>query len=379
MQAGSSAGGRILRCRLRVAVKSALLLLLAGSVLPGFVLALDVPPLTGRIVDTAHLVTPDLAASLSQELAAHERRTGNQVAVLTLPSLQGEPLEEFSHRVATTWKLGQKGTDNGVLLLIAAQDRRIRIEVGYGLEGVLTDAVTSRIIRNEMVPRFRAGEYSQGIAAGLRAILAADVSAVQNALQHLRDPLDPGAGYVHAPPLNGAQRNFCSAPFAIDVPADALLTPRHSVTLVTHSTDNSFPVARGDLSRLTLRCKSADQCHAGISVNNPADCDGKPFTITVVISGPGADRVRRVTSINPGGQFYLVPRGGGTYTVTLFYQGQGPFTLSFYAYDANGDAACSGSIGLEALGACPASGSGAVRAEHLLPAGVVAGATGSGP
>ena len=171
MQAGSTAGGRILRCRLRVAVKSALLLLLAGSVLPGFVLALDVPPLTGRIVDTAHLVTPDLAASLSQELAAHERRTGNQVAVLTLPSLQGEPLEEFSHRVATTWKLGQKGKDNGVLLLVAVQDRRIRIEVGYGLEGVLTDAVTSRIIRNEMVPRFRAGEYSQGITAGLRAIL----------------------------------------------------------------------------------------------------------------------------------------------------------------------------------------------------------------
>jgi len=157
--------------RLRVAVKSALLLLLAGLVLPGFVLALDVPPLTGRIVDTANLITPDLAAALSQEMAAHERRTGNQVAVLTLPSLQGEPLEEFSHRVATTWKLGQKGTDNGVLLLVAAQDRRIRIEVGYGLEGVLTDAVTSRIIRNEMVPRFRAGEYSQGIAAGVRAIL----------------------------------------------------------------------------------------------------------------------------------------------------------------------------------------------------------------
>jgi uncharacterized protein len=152
-------------------VKSALLMLLAALVLAGFVLALDVPPLTGRIVDTAHSISPDVAAALSQEMAAHERRTGNQVAVLTLPSLQGEPLEEFSHRVATAWKLGQKGTDNGVLLLVAVQDRGIRIEVGYGLEGVLTDAVTSRIIRNEMVPRFRAGEYSQGIAAGLRAIL----------------------------------------------------------------------------------------------------------------------------------------------------------------------------------------------------------------
>ena len=151
--------------------KIALLIFLAGLVLPGFVFALEVPPLTGRIVDTAHLLPADLALPLSQELAAHEQRTGNQIAVLTLPSLAGEPLEEFSHRVATTWKLGQKGIDNGVLLLVAVQDRRIRIEVGYGLEGVLTDAVTSRIIRNEMVPRFRAGDYPQGIAAGMRAIL----------------------------------------------------------------------------------------------------------------------------------------------------------------------------------------------------------------
>jgi uncharacterized protein len=171
VQAGSTAGSQTFLCRRHLTVRSAQLLFLAGLVLPGFVHALDVPLLTGRIVDAAHLISPDLAASLSQEMAAHERRTGNQVAILTLPSLQGEPLEEFSHRVATTWKLGQKGTDNGVLLLVAVQDRRIRIEAGYGLEGVLTDAVTSRIIRNEMVPRFRAGEPAQGIAAGLRAIL----------------------------------------------------------------------------------------------------------------------------------------------------------------------------------------------------------------
>jgi uncharacterized protein len=151
--------------------KIGLLVVLALAVLSGFALALDVPPLTGRIVDTARLLPPDLAASLSQELAAHEQRTGNQVVILTIPSLQGEPLEEFSHRVATTWKLGQKGTDNGVLLLVAPQDRRLRIEVGYGLEGVLTDAVTSRIIRHEMVPHFRAGNYAAGIAAGARAII----------------------------------------------------------------------------------------------------------------------------------------------------------------------------------------------------------------
>jgi uncharacterized protein len=133
--------------------------------------ALDVPPLTGRIVDAAHLLPADLAVSLSAELAAHEARTGNQVALLTLPSLQGEPLEEFSHRVATTWKLGQKGTDNGVLVLVVPGDRKVRIEVGYGLEGTLTDAKSSRIIREEMAPRFRDGDFAGGIAAGLRAVL----------------------------------------------------------------------------------------------------------------------------------------------------------------------------------------------------------------
>ena len=133
--------------------------------------ALDVPPLTGRIVDVAHLLPADLAASLAAELAAHEARTGNQVALLTLPSLEGEPLEEFSHRVATTWKLGQKGTDNGVLILVVPNDRKVRIEVGYGLEGTLTDLKSSRIIREEMVPRFRNGDFSGGIAAGVKAVL----------------------------------------------------------------------------------------------------------------------------------------------------------------------------------------------------------------
>jgi uncharacterized protein len=133
--------------------------------------ALDVPPLTGRIVDAAHLLPADLAVSLSAELAAHEARTGNQVALLTLPSLEGEPLEEFSHRVATTWKLGRKGTDNGVLILVVPNDRKVRIEVGYGLEGTLTDLKSSRIIREEIVPRFRNGDFSGGIADGVRAVL----------------------------------------------------------------------------------------------------------------------------------------------------------------------------------------------------------------
>ncbi|HLZ34685.1 MAG TPA: TPM domain-containing protein [Nitrospira sp.] len=133
--------------------------------------ALDVPPLTGRIVDVAHVLPTDLAATLTRDLQDHETKTGNQVAVLILPSLEGEPLEEFSHRVATTWKLGQKGTDNGVLLLIALRDRKVRIEVGYGLEGTLTDLRSAHIIRNDIVPPFRTGDLPGGIAAGVHAIL----------------------------------------------------------------------------------------------------------------------------------------------------------------------------------------------------------------
>jgi uncharacterized protein len=177
-----------------LAVRIALLGLLAGLVFSGSVLALDVPPLTGRIVDAAHLLPPDLIESLSQELASHEKRTGNQVAILTLPGLQGEPLEEFSHRVATTWKLGQKGMDNGVLLLVSPQDRQVRIEVGYGLEGVLTDAATSRIIRNEMVPHFRSGNYAQGIAAGAKAIMATIEGTYSAAPNNEAGRTAPGAG-----------------------------------------------------------------------------------------------------------------------------------------------------------------------------------------
>jgi uncharacterized protein len=133
--------------------------------------ALDAPSLTGRIVDLAHLLPDALARTLSEDLAAHERRTGNQVALLTIPSLEVEPLETYSHKVATTWRLGQKGTDNGVLILVVPNDRRVRIEVGYGLEGVLTDAKSAQIIRHEMVPWFKAEDYPQGIVAGVRAVL----------------------------------------------------------------------------------------------------------------------------------------------------------------------------------------------------------------
>ena len=133
--------------------------------------ALDVPPLTGRVVDLAQVLPAHVAASLTHDLEAHESKTSNQVAVLILPSLEGESLESFSHRVATTWKLGQKGTENGVLLLLALRERKVRIEVGYGLEGTLTDLRSAHIIRQEIVPRLRSGDLPGGIAAGAHAIL----------------------------------------------------------------------------------------------------------------------------------------------------------------------------------------------------------------
>ena len=147
------------------------LVLSSALTLASFVFALDVPSLTGRVVDLAHVLPADVAASLTRDLEGHETKTSNQVVVLILPSLEGDPLEDFSHRVATTWKLGRKGTDNGVLFLVSLKDRKVRIEVGYGLEGTLTDLRSAHIIRNEIVPRFRVGDLPGGIAAGVQAIL----------------------------------------------------------------------------------------------------------------------------------------------------------------------------------------------------------------
>lgn len=147
-------------------------LILASTVtFASHALALDVPSLSGHVVDPGHVLPASAVQSMSARLAAHETATSNQVVVLIVPSLEGDGLEEFSHRVATTWKLGQTGTDNGVLLLVAIQERKVRIEVGYGLEGTLTDARSARIIRNEIVPRFRTGDFPGGVTAGIDAII----------------------------------------------------------------------------------------------------------------------------------------------------------------------------------------------------------------
>ncbi len=140
-------------------------------VLPAAVFALEVPYLSGHVVDEAQILSASTEDALSEKLAAHEKATSNQVVVLTIPSLEGEVLEQFSLRTAETWKLGQKDKDNGVLLLIARDERKLRIEVGYGLEGDLTDVQASRIIRGEIVPHFKDGDFDGGITAGVEAIL----------------------------------------------------------------------------------------------------------------------------------------------------------------------------------------------------------------
>lgn len=134
--------------------------------------AQDVPFLGGRVNDYAGMLSSSSVSELGWLLRSHEDSTSNQVVILTINTLNGASLEEYSVKVAQTWKLGQKGKDNGVLLLIVKDDRKMRIEVGYGLEGVLTDALSSVIIQSEIVPKFKKGDYDGGIRAGTTAILS---------------------------------------------------------------------------------------------------------------------------------------------------------------------------------------------------------------
>ena len=147
-----------------------LCLLLLCSALP--ILALDVPDLKGRVNDYADLLSPATEASLESVLNNLESSDSTQIVVLTIKSLQGDSLEQFSLRVVEDWKIGQQGLDNGVLLLVARDDRKIRIEVGYGLEGTLTDMTAGRIIRNVISPKFKQGDFNQGIIDGIGAIVA---------------------------------------------------------------------------------------------------------------------------------------------------------------------------------------------------------------
>jgi uncharacterized protein len=131
-----------------------------------------IPPLAARVTDLTQTLGPGERQALEAKLANWEARTSNQFAVLLVPSTQPEPIEAYSIRVAEAWKIGRKGNDNGVLLVVAKNDRKVRIEVGYGLEGTLTDVTASRIIREDIAPRFRDGKFAVGIEAGVDRIIA---------------------------------------------------------------------------------------------------------------------------------------------------------------------------------------------------------------
>ena len=158
-------------------------------------MATDVPFLSGRVNDNAGILSAGTARDLEDILRKHEDSTSNQVAVLTIATLEGEPLEDYSRRVVMTWKLGQKGKDNGVLLLVVKDDRKVRIEVGRGLEGNLTDAVASAIIRHEILPQFKAGDYDRGVRGGVEAIIGA-IAGSYTAEESDSAAMDTGTGIL---------------------------------------------------------------------------------------------------------------------------------------------------------------------------------------
>jgi uncharacterized protein len=160
----SASGVPVSRGGFRIAVAAAVL-----ATAPSL-LAKDVPYLSGHVNDTAGMIPGAVRDRIEATLAAFEKQTGAQVAVLTVGSLDGEVLEDYSLKVAQTWKLGRKGVDDGVLLLIAKGDRKMRIEVGYGLEGKLTDAQSRRILDDVVRPPFRNGDFGRGVEAGVEAI-----------------------------------------------------------------------------------------------------------------------------------------------------------------------------------------------------------------
>ncbi len=140
------------------------------------------PPLTGRIVDNAHLLTPADRAAIESDLKALEDKSSDQLVVYTTNSLQGYPIEDYGYQLGRAWGIGQKGTNNGVILIVAPQDRKIRIEVGRGLEPQMTDLLSNLIIQNRILPRFKRGEFSAGIKAGvedIRDVLLGDADAVK--------------------------------------------------------------------------------------------------------------------------------------------------------------------------------------------------------
>ena len=147
-------------------------LMLLALVLTAGAQSLKFPELSGRVVDQANILDASTKAALTEKLRALEERTTNQLVVVTLASLQGTSIEDYGYQLGRQWHIGQKDKNNGALLIVAPNERKVRIEVGYGLEGSLTDAVTKLIIENSILPRFRANDFAGGITRGTDDIVA---------------------------------------------------------------------------------------------------------------------------------------------------------------------------------------------------------------
>jgi uncharacterized protein len=151
--------------RLVTALLAFLVLLTPAWAAPKF------PALTGRVVDDAGILSAATKADLTDKLAALEQKTSRQLVVVTLPSLQGYEISDFGYQLGRSWGIGQKGTNNGILFIVAPNEHKTRIEVGYGLEPIVTDAFSSVVIQTQVLPRFRQGDFNGGIQAGVDALI----------------------------------------------------------------------------------------------------------------------------------------------------------------------------------------------------------------
>jgi uncharacterized protein len=166
------------------------------------------PPLTGRVVDDAHLLSPGATQKLDAELADLEAKTGHQLVVATVPDLQGYEIEDYGYQLGRAWQVGRKGVNDGAIFLVAPAQRKVRIEVGYGLEPVLTDALSNVILQRKVLPQFRAGHMEQGVVDGTEAIIAQlalpDDQAKANVARAAQQPRQGAAGLspaAHIPVL----------------------------------------------------------------------------------------------------------------------------------------------------------------------------------
>ncbi|TDN85688.1 uncharacterized protein EV664_102397 [Stakelama pacifica] len=177
------------------AVPSRTLLALITALLALLIVALPAsaqtfPKLTGRVVDDAHLLDPQQVAQLTQLSQEIEQASGRQFVVATIPDLQGYPIEDYGYRLGRAWKIGQDKANNGIILIVAPNERKVRIEVGYGLEPVMTDAMSSMIIHDDILPRFKKGDMAGGIMAGAAAIGEQMKLPLEAAEQRAKQKLD---------------------------------------------------------------------------------------------------------------------------------------------------------------------------------------------